>query len=456
MTRKAYRPLADYRFLGAVVVLAVNDHYLKSEYGNWLTGKLSDFAGLIVLAVVISALATSASIKHAKLVVHGAVGVWFVAMKTLSTAAYLTEQLFQAITPFSSQILVDPMDLLGLFGLPISWFIINDPRPLFDSLMLKRIAFALACASCLATSSPEEPSTPNLLTDPESGQVVVVGRCRLDNQCESDSDSTDTMDLVDSESQEVCSNVDPSLCFRIRDGAIQESKAEGQWKTVWKADPSSSYTRMKIHYNLSSGSTLDVVELAQDEAGRLYAAVDNMSQVLVRSADGEWTPSAQSLRAGWWFVQLLTFYSAVAVLSIFSKTNTAIRLGICVASILMLIASHELANAGAGLIPGFVFVLPAIVGFIASVAVGLGAVRHLVSSHGLQKFGVAIALALLSGGLIAGPWFYWIVDLDASFSDVIPSTVIVFLFVVTLAITQSERYFPAGSAAMENQRAGRS
>jgi hypothetical protein len=33
-------------------LLIVNDHYLKEAYGNWLTGKLSDFAGLFAFAVV--------------------------------------------------------------------------------------------------------------------------------------------------------------------------------------------------------------------------------------------------------------------------------------------------------------------------------------------------------------------------------------------------------------------
>ncbi len=40
----------------AVAILALNDHFLKGYLGNWLTGKLSDFAGLFffpLFAVVI-------------------------------------------------------------------------------------------------------------------------------------------------------------------------------------------------------------------------------------------------------------------------------------------------------------------------------------------------------------------------------------------------------------------
>lgn len=34
--------------LASMLLFGLNDHYLKSAYHNWLTGKLSDFAGLVV------------------------------------------------------------------------------------------------------------------------------------------------------------------------------------------------------------------------------------------------------------------------------------------------------------------------------------------------------------------------------------------------------------------------
>ena len=46
--------LLDPRFLVAVVVLVVNDYWAKGVFGNVVTGKLSDFAGLIVFPVVIA------------------------------------------------------------------------------------------------------------------------------------------------------------------------------------------------------------------------------------------------------------------------------------------------------------------------------------------------------------------------------------------------------------------
>ncbi len=39
--------------LTALVALVVNDHVLKARYPGWVTGKLSDFAGLILLPTLI-------------------------------------------------------------------------------------------------------------------------------------------------------------------------------------------------------------------------------------------------------------------------------------------------------------------------------------------------------------------------------------------------------------------
>ncbi len=51
-------------FLASLALLLVNDFYLKAQFGNWFTGKLSDFAGLIAFALFWSAVFP----RHAKLV----------------------------------------------------------------------------------------------------------------------------------------------------------------------------------------------------------------------------------------------------------------------------------------------------------------------------------------------------------------------------------------------------
>src|SRR5690554_2970964 len=47
--------------LAALVVMALNDHILKAQFGSWWTGKMSDVAGLVffpaLLALAIAAVA---------------------------------------------------------------------------------------------------------------------------------------------------------------------------------------------------------------------------------------------------------------------------------------------------------------------------------------------------------------------------------------------------------------
>jgi hypothetical protein len=42
--------------LAMVALLALNDHYLKNQYPSWLTGKISDFAGLFFFPLFVCAL----------------------------------------------------------------------------------------------------------------------------------------------------------------------------------------------------------------------------------------------------------------------------------------------------------------------------------------------------------------------------------------------------------------
>ena len=43
-------------FVIGLIVLILNDFYLKYEYGNFVTGKLSDFAGLLIFPMFIAAI----------------------------------------------------------------------------------------------------------------------------------------------------------------------------------------------------------------------------------------------------------------------------------------------------------------------------------------------------------------------------------------------------------------
>jgi hypothetical protein len=64
--------------LAAIVVFVINDHLLKPAHAGWLTGKLSDVAGLIFFPVLLAAIAelvSPAARRHGAAVLFLAVAV---------------------------------------------------------------------------------------------------------------------------------------------------------------------------------------------------------------------------------------------------------------------------------------------------------------------------------------------------------------------------------------------
>jgi hypothetical protein len=102
-------------FLTSLFLLVTNDLYWKYEYGNWLTGKLSDFAGLVVLPVFLSALFP----RYRKAAVVGS-GLFFVWWKMPLSEPVI---LFLNGMQIPVQRVVDGWDLLALAVLPVSWMI---------------------------------------------------------------------------------------------------------------------------------------------------------------------------------------------------------------------------------------------------------------------------------------------------------------------------------------------
>jgi hypothetical protein len=123
----------------AVVVLVVNDWLLKPHGAGWVTGKLSDVAGLLFAPVVLSAaiglvLAAAARLgarvdpSLTRLRLHaciGATGAGFVAVKLSPDAA---EAVVRALGLLGrpAAITLDRSDLLCLPVLAVAWWIGRD------------------------------------------------------------------------------------------------------------------------------------------------------------------------------------------------------------------------------------------------------------------------------------------------------------------------------------------
>lgn len=103
-------------FFVAIALLALNDHVLKAAWPGWATGKLSDFAGLVVVGTL-----ASVGFGHRCGTVLAALG--FLALKTVPGVAETVAPLLGGVT------LRDASDLIALTVLPVLWWRLGRERP---------------------------------------------------------------------------------------------------------------------------------------------------------------------------------------------------------------------------------------------------------------------------------------------------------------------------------------
>jgi hypothetical protein len=137
--------LTDRWSIIALALLLFNDHFLKYAWPSWLTGKLSDFAGLyfapfFFLTITFFALwlIESAShrdseqswlARHANLIAiiwFIMIGGLFTALKISPASSQIVLNLMESFTGLPQAATVDPTDLLALAVLPIAFWQWHD------------------------------------------------------------------------------------------------------------------------------------------------------------------------------------------------------------------------------------------------------------------------------------------------------------------------------------------
>ncbi len=150
------RAFAHPLWWSALALLLLNDHVLKTAHvlPGALTGKLSDFAGMLV-APPLLALLLGAERKAVRFVAPAAVGMLLCAIKLVPAAAHAVEQVLSAIG-IRSRIWLDASDLWALCALPIGGLLCAPPQRASRSRarqLLQRGGVALAALACLGTSA---------------------------------------------------------------------------------------------------------------------------------------------------------------------------------------------------------------------------------------------------------------------------------------------------------------
>lgn len=102
--------------LASLLLLVANDNWLKYSHPGGVTGKASDFAGLVLLPMLVLGGVEAmrlARVSHTPWLVCGATGLAFAATKLLEGPNALSDKIL------GGQVLVDPWDLMALPALVV-------------------------------------------------------------------------------------------------------------------------------------------------------------------------------------------------------------------------------------------------------------------------------------------------------------------------------------------------
>ncbi|GJM37224.1 MAG: hypothetical protein DHS20C19_05910 [Acidimicrobiales bacterium] len=270
------RALADPRFLVAVALLAANDHWWKAAHGSWLTGKLSDVVGLLVVGVMLRVALVDA--RRGRLAL-GALAVAFAALKAVPAATALAVDAADVALPWSNAVVTDPTDLLAVPVLFAVAPIVERPIVWWTSRSVRVLGLLAAATAAVATSSPP---TEGADLSIESDRIVATPF-----NYDPDADYAAS----------ACRPSTPDECFRIRDLRIDESVDGGaSWTTVWRVDHNAAATLRSEHTSAYEASEFGPRDIVATDT-QVKASFDGLDTVVERQADGTWTPTPRDFRA---------------------------------------------------------------------------------------------------------------------------------------------------------------
>ena len=252
--RKAFAWLGHPVTVAAVVVLLVNDHVLKAAYPGWVTGKLSDVAGLVVLPPVLSVLGLR------RLPSVAVTGLGFTVVKVFPGIALLLSSWWGVVR-------ADPTDLVALPALGLALWIgstVETGTRRWEKFGVY-VALPASVFAIAATTGPGSPypmtftvSWNNLLVAGDVGPELAEDqllpmyiRGELHYPLRVSSDGLDWREIrPDEESaflldyrrlnlhpEQDCVPGEPRHCFRIVHGRLKvEETTDGgaTWITAWE------------------------------------------------------------------------------------------------------------------------------------------------------------------------------------------------------------------------------
>jgi hypothetical protein len=294
-----WRLLAHPYFTGALALLALNDHVLKGVAPSVVTGKLSDFAGVFVAAVMATVLTRRPRFATS------AVGLGFGAIKLTPVAASLAAPLLGGVTRQDTTDLVALVMLVPALRFSRRSFSIAREQS-FAQVFVSTLAGAVAVLAVTATSC-YRPPTVDAFVVREDGTVLA----RVTDETYDDAGnavpapkwalSTDggiTWRAArerptegPSSSDQACS--DDVGCFRVQRGRVEHAEgAEGPFRVAFTFTPEQRERmqwRTDANCDVSTTDLFKAVAIVTRPDGAHVVVAMGSQGALHRSPDGEWS-----------------------------------------------------------------------------------------------------------------------------------------------------------------------
>jgi hypothetical protein len=302
---KAVRLLAHPLCLGAVGLMLANDFILKPLWPSWLTGKLSDFAGLFFLPFLLLALlALVLPGRRVGWLAFGITGAGFALLKLDPGFNAATLGLAHSLTGLQLQARPDPSDLLALLSLlPAAWLWRGSPRPAAPALRWHLLVLPLAALVTLADAAAPDLGVACLSQSPTG--AAILASTRFIEQTYQSPDGGLTWQALSGVAA-ICpanssttsapanlTNPADGTIYRFNPGqGIDRSEDGGlNWHNIYTftplTEPDQTYLKLTHSGNIQFGSP-PYAAVFDTTSGNLIVAM-GLDGVLVRRSSGVWT-----------------------------------------------------------------------------------------------------------------------------------------------------------------------
>lgn len=304
----------------SIGLLLLNDHFLKATAPSWLTGKLSDFAGLFFFPFALLALlawpltALRVRPRPALAVAILLTAGWFTVIKTVPTFNHFTAQMIGTFWGVPVSIALDPSDLLALPMLGLTWqlgqalAVAPNPQPVGKRAYL---ALSLAALATLATSPcMPQPRVVRVMSHVSilyAGVAFDYGRPTqlfrsVDGGAMWQAVTPDTPlpEAINNIQQPVpllktvCLTADPKHCYAINGtGSVSETLDGEHWQVAWEIPEGRRFFMERgLQMPLACKTSIDLgpYDIALHEAEGQHSVVVALGNegLLRRTPAGEW------------------------------------------------------------------------------------------------------------------------------------------------------------------------